>query len=227
LDINTSVPNSRKNSARLMHTIFVQSPGTTPSITKLRKKDMNWNIGLSPINGIAASGSISIGQKIGVRKLSAVRNMPYKYFMSLKNTATHDSSMDTPRVNTKRYMIGMGIRISVQFTGALVTAIITARAISENAKFTSDEKTLVIGNIYLGTYTLVITALFPGIDSIATLVASLKKLNISEPVNKYTGKFSTSKRQTCWKTSVMISMFIIGLISDHNTPRTLRLYLDL
>ena len=63
------------------------------------------------------------------------------------------------------------------------------------------EHTLDITNTYFGTYTFFIRDALPIIADIAFVVASLKKLKITCPHNKYNGKFSISNLNRFEKTT--------------------------
>jgi hypothetical protein len=63
----------------------------------------------------------------------------------------------------------------------------------------------------------------PTIECMAKVVDSLKKLKISCPLNRYSGKYSISKRNIVENIIVRTNMVSSGLRSDQSMPSTLLL----
>lgn len=85
------------------------------------------------------------------------------------------------------HMIGNGNNINAGLGHNPVTNVTMSKGISENPRFTNDDIALDRGYIYLGTYTFVISEEFDVIAEIPIAQHSLKKLNITIPLSRYTG----------------------------------------
>ncbi len=97
------------------------------------------------------------------------------------------------------------------------------------------------GKMYLGMYTFLISCALVITESMAMLVASLKKLKISWPLSRYTGNSGgcpvtlTVGSRSCrmmlrnryWNTKVITSIISRGLKTLHAMPSTLRRYFTL
>ena len=94
-----------------------------------------------------------------------------------------------------RQNITNGINKYTFVIGALVTTTTINSGIIDNSKLTAVESTLETGYIYLGTYTFVIKDALPTIDINPFPTESVKKVNKTEPHNKYKGKFSIPCRK--------------------------------
>jgi hypothetical protein len=100
-----------------------------------------------------------------------------------------------------------------------------ARTVSEMRNVTKFAITFERGYMYFGTYTFLIKEAFPTIADIAFVVASLKKLKITCPLNKYNGKFSISNRNKFENTTDRTAIIRRGFNNVHSTPNTERRYL--
>ena len=85
--------------------------------------------------------------------------------------------------------------------------------------------------MYLGIYTFLISGAAPSMLDIALEVASLKKVNRSWPMMRYTGKFVMPCPRMAAnrvENTATITIFIKrGFRTLHNTPSTLRRYFSL
>ena len=118
-----------------------------------------------------------------------VVNTPYKCVRSRKNTAIDDNNIPTPKENINTNMIGIGTSSNVHRKGSPVAVYTSKKAAKEKKRLTIEDNIRERGNMYFGTYTFLMVPAPPTTDPMARFVDSLKKLNITCPLNTYMGKF--------------------------------------
>ena len=113
---------------------------------------------------------------------------------------------------------------------APVTSITITRAMNENRQFTKAKHTRSSGKMYFGIYTFLMSGAALSMLPMALPVPSLKKLNSSCPMIKYTEKFSIPlprMSKSVENTTTMTTFISSGLSTLHTTPSTLRRYFSL
>ena len=99
-----------------------------------------------------------------------------------------------------------------------------------NSRFTSAKQHFSSGKMYLGMYTLRKSGAFFSTLSMAMVVDSRKKLNISWPMTRNTGKYAMPLPRwlnSAPNTAHMTRQVSSGLRMLHATPSTLRRYFSL
>ena len=111
---------------------------------------------------------------------------PHKNCVSLKNTINAQRIIPIPKANI---VINISGYITNRYDVVILVPVIKItknNGTKEIKRLTPDDSVLDIGYIYFGTYTFVINETLDIIDVNVILTASLKKLNITTPISKYT-----------------------------------------